>query len=194
MPAERSPDPVLHLVAGPNGSGKTTLVSRVLQPVTHLPFVNADVIAAQRWPDTQVEQAYDASRAAAQERDQLIAAGLSFITETVFSHPSKLALIEQAHQAGYRVELHVVLLPEDATVERVSHRVHAGGHHVPESKIRERYQRLWPLVARARKLADMTYVYDNSLAATPLRLIARYEHGAPIGAPVWPTWAPPELH
>ena len=165
MPAERSPDPVLHLVAGPNGSGKTTLVTRVLRPVTHLPFVNADVIADRR----------------------------SFITETVFSHDSKLGLIEQAQHAAYRVELHVVLLPEDATVERVRHRVRLGGHAVPGAKIRERYRRLWPLVVRARALADMTHVYDNSLASTPLRLIARYEHGRPIGTPAWPVWAPDEL-
>jgi predicted ABC-type ATPase len=193
MPAERSPDPVLHVLAGPHGSGKTTLVKRVLQPVTHLPVVNADVIAAQRWPGAQGEHAYDASRAAAKERDRLVASRFSFITETVFSHPSKLDLIRQAQQAGYRVELHVILLPEDATVERVSQRVRAGGHHVPEAKIRERYQRLWPLVARAREIADRTCVYDNSLARTPLRLIARYEHGTPIGTPTWPVWTPTAL-
>jgi len=45
--------PVLHLLAGPNGSGKSTFVAEVLQEVTHLPFVNADVIAAHRWPDAQ---------------------------------------------------------------------------------------------------------------------------------------------
>jgi len=171
MPAEGSGDPVLHLVAGPNGSGKTTLATRVLQPATHLPFVNADVIAAQRWPDART----------------------SFITETVFSHPSKLALMEHAQQAGYRIELHVVLLPEDVTVARVHQRVRAGGHEVPEAKTRERYQRLWPLLARARDLADITYVYDNSLARTPLRLIARYEHGTPIGQPRWPAWTPNAL-
>jgi len=64
---------------------------------------------------------------------------------------------------------------------------------VPEAKIRERYRRLWPLVVRARALADMTHVYDNRLASTPLWLIVRYEHGRPIGTPAWPVWAPDEL-
>lgn len=77
--------PVVHIVAGPNGAGKTTFVLRVLQPVTHLPFVNADVIAAERWPDAQSEHAYDASRAAEAERQRLMARRVSFITETVFS-------------------------------------------------------------------------------------------------------------
>src|SRR4051794_6263895 len=193
MPSRRTGDPVLHLVAGPNGSGKTTLVTEVLQPVTHLPFVNADVIAAENWPAAQAEHAYDASAAAARERERLIAARTSFITETVFSHPSKLELIELAQRSGYRVELHVVLLPEQTTVERVRYRVRTGGHRVPVAKIRRRYRRLWPLVARARELADATYVYDNSLAAKPLRLVAEYDHGRPIGTPSLPTWAPAAL-
>ena len=57
------PTPVLHLLAGPNGAGKTTFVADILQPITRLPFVNADVIAADLWPDAQAEHAYDASRA-----------------------------------------------------------------------------------------------------------------------------------
>ena len=71
--------PILHLVAGPNGSGKSTFVTRLLQPVTHLPFVNADVIAEERWPDAQAEHAYEASAAAADERVQLLTQQRSFI-------------------------------------------------------------------------------------------------------------------
>jgi predicted ABC-type ATPase len=69
-----SADPVLHLLAGPNGAGKTTFVNRVLQPVTHLPFVNADDIAAREWPEASATHAYEASRLAAGERARLIAA------------------------------------------------------------------------------------------------------------------------
>ncbi|WP_244301061.1 AAA family ATPase [Leucobacter insecticola] len=81
--------PVIHILAGPNGSGKSTFVDRVLRPATNLPFVNADVIAAERWPDAQATHAYEASRAAAEERTQLLLTKRSFITKTVFSHPSK---------------------------------------------------------------------------------------------------------
>lgn len=188
-----SPDPVLHLLAGPNGSGKTTLAERVIGPVTHLPLVNADDIAARRWPSAQPEHAYDASALAAAERDRLIRERASFIAETVFSHPSKLDLVRSAREAGYRVVLHVVLVPEDATVARVAHRVRRGGHAVPEEKIRARYRRLWPLLADARDLADVTYLYDNSSASHPLRLIATYEHGELISGEDWPAWAPDAL-
>ena len=188
-----SPDPVLHLIAGPNGAGKTTLATRVIVPATHLSFVNADVIAARRSPAAQAEHAYEASQVAAEQRRELIAAGTSFITETVFSHPSKLALIRDAQAAGYHVNLHVVLVPEGLTVARVGDRVRRGGHTVPEDKIRERYHRLWNLVAEARDLAERTHVYDNSRAATPLQLIAGDEHGLLVGSPDWPAWTPVEL-
>lgn len=188
-----SPDPILHLIAGPNGAGKTTLATRVIAPATRLPFVNADVIAALRWPTAQSEHAYEASRLAAEQRRGLIVDHASFITETVFSHPSKLDLIRDAQASGYRVHLHVVLVTEDLSVARVSDRVRRGGHTVPEKKIRERYQRLWTLVVQARNLAERTYIYDNSRAATPLRLIASYEHGQLVGSADWSAWTPVEL-
>ena len=182
--------PILHLLAGPNGSGKSTYVAHLLEPVTHLPFVNADIIAAERWPDAQSEHAYAASRAAAEERAQLLAAGASFITKTVFSHPSKLDLVEGAIARGYLVHLHVILLPVDVAVSRVVERVKYGGHDVPEQKIRERYERLWDLIAKARTTAHRTEFFDNSTARNPFRRVAEYEHGLLIGEPSWPVWAP----
>ncbi len=185
--------PILHLIAGPNGSGKSTYVTRILQPVTHLPFVNADVIAAERWPDAQSEHAYEASRAAADERTQLLADGQSFITETVFSHPSKLDLVDEAVTRRYLVHLYVMLLPVDAAVNRVSERVQDGGHDVPEQKIRERYARLWDLIVRARSVADRTAFFDNSTAKHPFQRVAEYERGRLVGEPAWPAWAPAAL-
>lgn len=185
--------PVLHLLAGPNGAGRSTYVTRVLRPVTHLPFVNADVIAAERWPSAQAEHAYEASRAAADERTRLLADGASFITETVFSHPRKLDLLDEAIARGYLVHLHVILLSVEATVRRVAERVRDGGHDVPERKIRERYARLWDLIAPARSVADRVELFDHSTARPPFRRVAVYEHGLPIGSPGWPAWAPSAL-
>jgi predicted ABC-type ATPase len=185
--------PVLHLLAGPNGAGKSTFVTEILQPITHLTFVNADMIAAERWPDAQAEHAYEASRAAADERSRLMAARASFITETVFSHPSKVDLVVHATALGYLVHLHVVLVPESLAVARVAARVAQGGHDVPAEKIRERYARLWPLVAIARGLADRATCYDNSRAARPFRVVAIYERARLVGEPAWPTWTPQAL-
>lgn len=187
------PDPVLHVVAGPNGAGKTTFYAKVLGPVTHLRFVNADVVAADRWPESPAEHAYEAAALAAEERARLIAARQSFATETVFSHESKVALIRDAEDAGYRVVLHVVLIPEELAVARVVDRVANGGHAVPEEKVRARFSRLWRHVRDAIAVAGEAHVYDNTRAADPFRLVASFLDGRVVGSPRWPAWTPQDL-
>lgn len=186
-------DPVLHVIAGPNGAGKTTFYREVLRPATHLEFVNADVIAAERWPDEAATRAYDAARLAAEERDRRLAARQSFATETVFSHESKLDLVQTAVRAGYLVTLHVILVPEELAVARVADRVAHGGHDVPVEKIRQRFARLWGHIRAAIAVAGEAHVYDNTNAADPYRLVATYRDGRLVGAPRWPAWAPEDL-
>ncbi|MFC9557018.1 AAA family ATPase [Rhodococcus sp. NPDC056960] len=188
-----SPDPVLHAIAGPNGAGKTTFYELVLRPVTHMDFVNADVIAAARWPNEAATHAYEAAALAAEERAQRISQRRSFVAETVFSHESKLDLLRDAERAGFHVTLHVILIPEELAVARVLDRVANGGHHVPEEKIRARFGRLWDLLHAAIATADHAYVYDNTTAATPFRLVASFTNGHPIDDPRWPSWTPPAL-
>jgi predicted ABC-type ATPase len=183
----------LDLVVGPNGAGKSTFVEFTLAPL--LPgsaFVNADEIAKQRWPEDPASYSYQAARVAAATRAKLIELGASFIAETVFSHPSKLELIDAACSAGYTIVLHVLLISEDLAVERVRHRVSAGGHDVPENKIRERYQRLWALVATATIRCDSATVYDNSGIEGP-RIVAQVNDGFCVGLPAWPAWTPDVL-
>jgi len=186
-------DPVLHIIAGPNGAGKTTFYAKILEPVTHLEFVNADVIATDRWPGAEVEHAYEAAKLAAAERAQRIQARQSFATETVFSHESKIALLRDAKQAGYRVSLHIVLISEDLAVARVVTRVFHGGHDVPEHKVRARFGRLWGHLRDAVALVDDAQVYDNASAAEPFRLVASFLNGQLIGIARWPPWTPQEL-
>jgi predicted ABC-type ATPase len=183
----------LDLVAGPNGSGKSTFVERQLAKL--LPgsvFVNADEIAKQRWPDDPSAHAYEAALLAAETRAKLIELGRPFIAETVCSHPSKLELVDTAHVAGYTVVLHVLLIPEELAVQRVAYRVQAGGHPVAESKIRERYHRLWTLVADAIRRCDQATVYDNSAIKGP-RIVAQMTDGFIVGSPGWPDWTPQPL-
>ena len=183
--------PILHLLVGPNGAGKTTFFEQVIGPVTGLEFVNADRIAAERWPGSEPRHAYEAAKLAAARRDELIAARGSFATETVFSHPSKLQMLERARAAGYRTYLHVLLVPKALAVARVRNRVQTGGHDVPRHKVEERFDRLWPLVAGAVAIADEATVYDSSRGS--FAVVARYSSGQLVGTPRWPAWTPPGL-
>jgi predicted ABC-type ATPase len=183
----------LDLVVGPNGAGKSTLVAELIGPTRPaVLFVNADLIAAQRWPAEAAQRSYEAARIAERTRDALISAKQDFIAETVFSHPSKLALLDRAHEAGYTVVLHVVLVPLELSLLRVASRVLAGGHDVPEVKIRERFARLWPLVVEAMMRADHVFVWDNASIDGP-REVVQLAGGIPLGPAHWPTWAPEVL-
>lgn len=182
--------PLLHLLVGPNGSGKTTFYEHILKPVTGLSFVNADLIAREQWPDADRDYSYEAAQLAAERREALIASRQSFIAETVFSHPSKLELIGRAQGAGFIVIVHAILVPLPLSMRRVEARVRHGGHAVPLDKQRERFPRLWPLVAQALSLADEGFAYDNTSAKTPYRTVAHFENGKQIGEAIWPDWSP----
>lgn len=182
----------LDLVVGPNGAGKSTFVELVLADARPgVLFVNADLIAAQRWPDDPLSHAYEAARAAETARNALLARGDPFIAETVGSHESKIDLVRRARDAGYYVHLIVVAVPERCSVERVRARVAAGGHDVPEEKIRSRWQRLWGNVVGMIELSDSTEVFDNA-GPGPVT-VATFVAGDIVGAPRWPTWAPEVL-
>lgn len=183
----------LDLIVGPNGAGKSTFVREYL--LASLPpgtlFVNADEIARARWPGAEAEHSYEAARIAADTRDRLLTLRQPFIAETVFSHPSKLDLIDNALAAGYTVALHVIVVPLVISQHRVTLRVAQGGHKVPPEKIANRYKRLWSLVVDAIGRADSAGVWDNS-GRQPVK-VAEFIGGLPVSPPRWPAWTPSPL-
>src|SRR5580700_6469118 len=127
----------LLFLAGPNGAGKTTFFEAFLRG-SGLPFVNADRIgAALGISDTEAAAAADAARR------QLLAEGMSFITETVFSDPvgAKLQFLRDAIAADYRVTLHFIgISSAQLSGARVSQRVRTGGHDVPPERLERRFR------------------------------------------------------
>src|SRR3954453_10935873 len=183
----------LDLVVAPNGAGKSSFVELVLAPLRPgVTFVNADVIAAQRWPEDPRSHAYEAAQLAASTRPRLLQLDEPFLAETVFSHPSKLELLDDALAAGYHVELHVLLVPEELSVHRVAARVASGGHAVPEEKVRGRYRRLWPLVAAAIDRASVAHGWVNWGRSGPDEA-PMFATGIAIGPCTWPSWTPSAL-
>lgn len=170
--------PTLFLIAGPNGAGKSTLYEIVMRPKIAAPFINADEIQKNELADARPEAAYEAAKIAADRRNQFIASGKSFIAESVFSHPSKLELIKNARDAGFRIVVyHISVMNSDLSVARVKGRVRHGGHDVPEAKIKARYHRNGALIRDAALKADRAHVYDNSRLGKPPRRILSFTNG-----------------
>jgi predicted ABC-type ATPase len=155
-----------HLLAGPNGAGKSTLYRALVREGIlgpPLEFVNADL--HERAHLQHIANPQDRSEAARAwadaRRTALLAARTPFASETVFSHPSKLALIDKAQRHGFTVALYIVALDDPARLlDRVAQRVREGGHPVPPERILARYPRTMAHLAQAVQLADVAYLYD----------------------------------
>lgn len=186
--------PTLHIIAGPNGAGKTTLYeTRLKGLLIGIAFVNADRLAEQQFghPAQTIEESEKGQALAEMQRSGLMANRESFITESTFSHASKLQLVHRAKAAGYRVVIyHVHVASADLTVLRVQARVAEGGHPVPESKIRARYDRNQALIREAALIADHAYIFDNSNLDQPHRRILTLKSGLTVSVSAnIPQWA-----
>ncbi|MBI5274303.1 MAG: hypothetical protein HY860_04530 [Chlamydiales bacterium] len=103
--------------------------------------------------------------------NKLIASGKSFTFETVMSFSSKIDLLRKAQDKGYRTYLYYIATEDpDINISRVHHRVKMGGHPVPKDKIVSRYKRSLDLLMDAVQSTHRAYIFDNSVADTPLWL------------------------
>ncbi len=154
--------PQLVMIAGPNGSGKSTLIAALrADPAFRLPvlYINADDLQRQRG----IADPAQAQRLATDLRTRALQARGDVMYETVMSHPSKIAELQQAKAAGYHVTVHLVATEDPAVnAERVAMRVAAGGHDVPPERIRARYERTLALAPVAIAHADQAFVFDNT--------------------------------
>ncbi len=158
--------PIFHVLAGPNGAGKSTLYRALVASggiSSQLEFVNADLHEQSHLQNIKdLQKRSEAARDwADSRREALLISKTSFVSETVFSHESKLALITQAQAMGFNVVLYIVSLDDpQRLLARVNQRVREGGHNVPAQRILDRYLRTMANLKKAVRLADLAFVYD----------------------------------
>jgi len=166
----------LWVLAGGNGSGKSTFYNTQLKPLG-LPFINADILAKELYPEAPEAHSYDAAKIAEKMRLTLIQDGRSFCFETVFSHPSKIDFIAAAKALGYNIVLVFIHLNTvDLNQARVAQRVSEGGHNVPAEKVFKRIPRLMNNIKIALPLCDHAYLLDNSRLDNPFLQVATIQH------------------
>lgn len=97
-----------------------------------------------------------------------IADHLDFAFETTLGGNTIPALLSQARAAGLEVRIwYVGLSSPELHIARVRERVAAGGHDIPEAKIRERYDKSRLNLIAILKTATEIRVYDNSATGDP---------------------------
>ena len=153
------------IIAGPNGAGKTTFAQAFLPNEAACPvFVNADLIAAGLSPFQPARAAFRAGRLMLEEIRAHVRHGESFAFETTLSGRAYAALIPRWRAAGYRVKLFFLRLPSpELAIARVRQRVKEGGHDVPDTVIRRRFETgMRNFAGLYRPLVDEWALYDNS--------------------------------
>ena len=147
--------PVVLAFAGPNGSGKSTITRGL--PVFGT-YVNADDFKKE-YNLTDLEAAHQAEVL----RISLLERKVDFSFETVLSTERNLLFLEKAKARGYEIQcIYVLTCDENINVARVRARHAAGGHDVPEDKVRTRYHRALVLLPRLIEMCDKLLIYDNS--------------------------------
>ena len=183
--------PVLYVLAGVNGAGKSSVGGHLLAQAG-LTWFNPDTFARELMADTGSSQ--DEANAAAwhegvRRLDAALAQGRNHAFETTLGGGTIPAMVRLATRSHDVAVWYCGLSSPEQHIARVKARVAAGGHDIPEAKIRERCRTsLENLIALLPYLTHLQ-IYDNSVEAARAKavpdpmLVAQMEAGRLI----WPT-------
>jgi len=163
----------IYVLAGVNGAGKSSVGGATLRR-NGADYFNPDEATRRILAVNAGASLEEANSAAWLEGRRLleraIAERLDFAFETTLGGNTIARLLETALAAGVEVRVWFVgLSSPELHIARVRERVAAGGHDIPEAKIRERFDasRL-NLIRLLPKLTELR-VYDNSAEGDPKR-------------------------
>jgi predicted ABC-type ATPase len=195
----------IYVLAGVNGAGKSSLAGAAIAAAGG-EYFNPDDATQRILAATPGASLADANAAAwtlgRRLLERAIEGRLDYAFETTLGGSTITRLLAVA--LDRRLEVHVRYLGLESVelhLERVRARVAAGGHDIPEAKIRERYQNSRIILIRLLPRLSTLSVFDNSVAAPPaegfrpiVRLLLRTDGGSireVATAETMPGWAKP---
>ena len=161
----------IFVLAGVNGAGKSSLGGAALQ-ASGAEFFNPDAAAArirEQQPGLSAEQANGLAWTLGRRRlEWALAEEGAHAFETTLGGTSIAKLLLKGARAGAEVHVWFAgLATPELHLRRIAARVATGGHDIPETKVRERFDasrsnlvKLMPHLASLR-------IYDNSFEADP---------------------------
>jgi predicted ABC-type ATPase len=109
-------------------------------------------------------------------RKKLLKEHKRFSFETVFSHKSKLDIMREAKDQGYKVYLYFVSTESpEINKARVASRKAQGGHDVPDDLIEKRYYRSLDFLYEACQIAYQAFFFDNSTERESSQMFAHFK-------------------
>lgn len=161
----------IFVLAGVNGAGKSSIGGAALR-ARDVPYFNPDLAARallKSNPGLPLQQANaQAWELGRQGLERALRERLNFAFETTLGATTLPDLLLAGAQAGAQVHVwYIGLSSPELHLQRVRERVRAGGHDIPEDKIRARYHSSRANLIRLLPHLASLHVHDNSAQADP---------------------------
>lgn len=149
------------IIAGVNGVGKSSLTGVLIGESRDLHdlgvIIDTDQITAALGGDR-----IKGGKQAVRLIDDSLKKGLSFTQETTLSGTKTLKTIMAAKERQYFIRLYYIGVGSaDESVKRIKNRVEKGGHNIPETDVRRRYEKRFDDLAAVLPYCDEIKLYDN---------------------------------
>ncbi len=172
--------PHIVIIGGPNGAGKSTTAPSIVRDLLGVSvFVNADTIAQGLAAFDPAGSAIEAGRIMLRRLDELARRRADFSFETTLSSRHYARWIDARKVEGYHIHLvYLWLHSSEQALARVAERVGRGGHSIPDTVVRRRYERgIVNLFRLYLPRVDSWYVFDSSTSGAPRLIAARHPDG-----------------
>lgn len=172
--------PTLVIFAGVNGSGKSTFYHsggwRDERIPDNMRRINPDdILREQGWDWSSRADQIKAGKIAIKRIEECLEKRWSFNQETTLSGHLSMRTIRRAHENGYRVFLYFIGVQTPAiALERIDHRVSAGGHDIDEASVQHRFRASIANLSKAVRLCEEAQIIDNTLS---FKRIATWHNG-----------------
>lgn len=172
--------PTLLIMAGPNGAGKTSIMAKMAKHgwLKGMVYQNQDFVAQNLYGGWNNEDAIKKSAVYCQEEREACLAELKPLAFETVSGLDKLEFIKRAKAAGYYIiYLFVCTYSPTVHASRVAIRVMKGGHTIPIKTIISRYMESLLNCRALIKIADVSYILDNSAHNTDAKPLLKFKTG-----------------
>lgn len=156
----------ISVLAGTNGAGKSSVAGVAVRALGG-EYFNPDEAARRIQRVEPTIDLVEANSRAWLEGKRLLESAITrrrdFTFETTLGGNTIPGLLRRAHEAGLDVRVwYVGLDSPERHIARVKARVARGGHDIPESKIRERYDRSRENLVQLLPVLSELWLFDNS--------------------------------
>lgn len=159
------------VIAGVNGTGKSSLTGVLRTEITNLgKIIDVDKIIAKCGGNI-----IEGGKKSIELIDECLEKEICFTQETTLSGHQILKTVKRAIEKGYYIRLYYVgLNTVDESLVRIENRVRKGGHNIPGSDVKRRFQKRFEDLIAVLPYCNEATFYDNENGFVA---VAEYKNG-----------------